>query len=602
MKFRLYCPLAVILAVMLTACNDVLDKKPLDIISNDVVIDDPTLVDAYIASLYAEMTVFKYDQAQYMPQFWPNRGGFQASTCMSDECGRIAWGVYDLTSFKQGGITIHGGLLEYWELPYIIIRRLNELIEMLPNSSNSEAFIESRVAEARFLRAFNYFAMVKRYGGVPLVKKVLQLDAPKEELYPKRNSEQEVYDFIISEINEVEEALKGLPAKYGRATQGAALALKCRAALYAGSIAQFGTIQSQGLLGIPEGDAKSYYQESYNAAKKIESLGIYGLYNEDADKVTNYKNIFLKERNHEMIFAQQYNADTNPWFYGFIYCPKPHGYDKGMEAAPYLETAEWFEYTDGRSGKLDREKIQQGLWSMNDLFGGKDPRFFASMWTNGSSWKGGNVTSHRGLIGGDGVLYENEQDAYQGIAAWGNQHNENNFGSGFGIMKMLDETSNCNMDERDGVDCPIFRYGEVVLNLAEAAFELGKTQEALEAVNQIRERAGIALKTSIDREAIRQERKVELIFETHRYWDVRRWRIAEEVLAFNGGSALRFILDYNSSNFNGNDYNADRKFKLSVLDNYDGRPAIFNAQHYYLPITKVRTEQNTNLEENPGYN
>ncbi|MEG2066246.1 MAG: RagB/SusD family nutrient uptake outer membrane protein, partial [Tannerellaceae bacterium] len=409
-----------------------------------------------------------------------------------------------------------------------------------------------------------------------------------------------VYDFIISEIEAVEGTLPGLPEAFGRATEGAACALKCRAALYAGSIAQFGTVQKGGLVGIPQELANNYYQKAYEAAKKIQSLGKYELYNQDADKTQNFRNVFLKEQNKEMIFVKQFDAVQNSWWYGFLLAPKPHGYNAGMCSNPSLEMVEEFEYTDGKSGKLDREAIQKGLWTMDELFNNKDPRFYASIWTNGAYWKDGYVTSHHGLIDNNGKLLENEQEAYNGIPAWGNQNAWGNFGTGFGILKMLDDNSNANMDEKDGIDCPVFRYAEVLLNLAEAAYELGKTGEALDAINQIRSRAGIIHKTTIDRETIRHERKVELAFEGHRYWDVRRWRIAEDVLS-KQTSGLRYILDYTASDFTNKDYNTARKFKIRVIQNYDARKPLFITEHYYLPITKARTEQNTNLEENPGY-
>lgn len=588
--------LAAFLLVMTTSC-DILDKKPLDMISDDIVWDDPTLVDAYLASQYAGMTVFKMDQPQDAGWGWGYKGSFQFVIDMSDETTQPTWDLASVTGWRTGGLSIGGGLMEYWETPYTINRRLNELIERLPNSTNEPEYIESRMAEARFLRAFNYFSMAKRYGGVPLVTKAIPMDAPAEEMYPSRNTEQEVYDFVISEIDDIEEQLNGLPQDYGRTTQGAALALKCRAALYAGSVAQFGKVEKNGLVGIPQTEAQRYYQAAYDAAKKIQNLGKYALYNEDADKVTNFRNVFLKEANQEMIFAKQFDVAQNSWWWGFLLSPKPHGYNIGMCSNPSLEMVEEFELTDGTSGKLDRKAIQEGLWTMDELFKNKDPRFFASVWTNGTVWKGGNVTYHHGLIDGNGNLLENEADAYEGVEAWGNQNFAGNFGPGFGILKMLDDNSNCNMDEKDGIDCPIFRYGEVLLNLAEASFELGKTNEALEAINEIRERAGIAPKTSIDREAIRHERKVELAFEGHRFWDARRWHIAEEAFSKNP-SGLRFILDYKSSNFNGTNYNTDRKFKIQVIPNFDARTPEFRSEHYYFPITKARTEQNTNLEEN----
>lgn len=577
----------------LTSCiNDVLDKQPLDIISENVVLTDENLVDSYLAEEYLLTYVFRFDATTdpSSSSGWNDRGAHLYITNISDEAGNTAWGVSNPVTYKRGGLTISGGFLEWWDQAYQRIRDLNVLIEELPESGDDPDFIDSRVAEARFLRAFNYFALVKRYGGVPLITKATAIDATEEELYPKRNSEQEIYDFIIDEMDDIEESVKSF-TEYGRVSQGAVLALKCRAALYAGSIAQFGATQLNGLLGIPQTQASDYYQESYDAAKKIISLGKYELYNDDDNKVTNFKNIFLNEGNSEMIFVRPYDVNYNYTFYGFLICPKPHGYDCGMDVAPYLEMAESFEYIDGRPGTLDRDAIQQGLWSMDELWGDKDPRFHASMYTNGTPWKDGLVDWHWGLVGGDGVLYAGEQDAYNGEAAWGTQRVGTNFGSGFGVMKMLDEESDVNFTEWDGIDFPIFRYAEILLNLAEASFELNKTDEALDAINQIRDRAGIARKTSIDRDAIRQERKVELAFEGHRYWDVRRWRIAVDKLS-TPGSSLRYIKDYNTG-----------KYQLIITPDYDGptTPPRFYDRNYYFPITKARTEANPNLVENPGY-
>jgi hypothetical protein len=583
--------IAGLLSLTPSCVDDVLNKKPLDIISEDVVWDDPNMVDAYLARRYSSMFIFRFDQADLTAgEWWGTVFGFLASSTVTDESGNLLWwGGYNAFGYKfHNGLTVNGGLLEWWENAYSIIRQLNMLIEKLPGSSNDPDFIASRVADARFLRAFNYFAMAKRYGGVPLITETLQLDSPEDRLYPVRNSEKEIYDFVIAELDAIEEDIKGL-TQYGRASQGVALALQCRAALYAGSVARYGKVQLDGLLGIPQDQANGYFQKSLDAANKIKALD-YQLYNGDADKVTNFRNAFLKERNSEMIFVEQHDRLKNNWFYDFTICPKPHGYNTGMASPVYLEMVEEFEHTDGTPGTLDRVALQSGLWSMDDLWKDKDPRFFASVWTNGTPWKGGKIDMHRGIIGSDGVLYESEQESYGGVEAWGNQHVSGNFGSGFGVLKMLDEASEANLDGLSGTDCPIFRYGEVLLNLAESAFELGRTAEALDALNQIRDRAGVARKTSIDMEALRHERKVELFFENHRYWDTRRWRIAEDVLS-KPNSGVLFRLDYDT-----------RKYQILVVENYDGNNTPqFDERNYYLPITLGRRGQNPNLVENPGY-
>lgn len=577
----------------LTSCvKDVLDKVPLNIISDNTVWKDPILVDTYLTQIYSEMTVFTLecpgifgDGDLYFPMY--------NVTIESDE----AMGCWIPAFFKFGNLKIQGGLFEWW--PYNIIRKSNEFIERVGTSPLNPSLASLRIAEARFLRAFNYFSMVKRYGGVPLITKMQTLDTPEEELYPVRNKEQEVYDFVISELDAIAYDLpERASTEYGRPSKYTALALKCRAALYAGSIAQFGTVQLDGVVGIPASAADSYYQISYDAAKEIMNSEQYSLYNADADKATNFRNLFLQENNSEVILAKGYNnvsqwASGNGWNYGFFQSPVPQAWGGGNECGAYLEMAEEFEYIDGTSGKLDRTAIQQGLWTTDMLWGNKDPRFFASIYTMNTPWKGKLLDYYKGILLPNGTI---QNDAsYEGVLAQGINWST---GPGFGVLKYLNESTNeafvyCSSDQ----DFIIMRYGEVLLNYAEAAFELGKTEDALDAVNQIRSRAGIATLSAIDRERIRHERKVELAFEGHRYWDVRRWRTGVVDLS-KANTGLHYILDYNSY------ISGTPKFKLKVVENIDGTVAVpaFYPQNYYLPINLARTSNNPKLVENPGYN
>jgi len=596
----------VISLLFLLACQeDILEKEPLDIISDGAVWEDETLIDAYLTQCYAEVSVFTNETPGYTNAWdgdWTNSellaGPFFING-IADEA-MAAWGAYtkgQIQAVKAGGLTINGGFLEWYETPYNTNRSLNKFIIEVSNSALDDSFKKVRIAEARFLRAFNYFSMVKRYGGIPLITEPREINAPEEQLYPTRNSEKEIYDFVISEIDDIARDLPEVASDFGRATKFAALALKSRAALYAASIAQFGTVQLDGLLGIPLDQADVYYNKAYEASKEIVNSDLFELYNVDADKVQNFKNIFLVKRNKEVIFAKQHNEVNglnggNSWNYDFFQCPKPQAWNGGNNDGPYLEMVEEFEYVDGTSGKLDWENFEDGLWSMEELWGNKDPRFFATIYTQDTPWKGGFVDYHNGLILPDGsVLTDGD---YNGVLALGSQGVPGRqFYTGFGVMKYLDETANNNdWVANSKTDYIVFRYAEILLNLAEAAYELNKPNEALDAINQIRSRAGIASISDIDREKIRHERKVELAFEGHRYWDLRRWRIAASVLSDNF-SGLRYILDYET-----------RKYRLQVIPNIDGEVTApqFNEHNYYFPITLARTGKNQNLVENPGYN
>ena len=189
---------AVLSVTFFEAC-DVLDKKPLDNISDATVWNDETLIDADITGAYSQTTVLVNEADNVVSANKSNFFAIYFINNVSDESKSASNFAGNAYRFKFGNLKIQGGLLEYWERPYNIIRVLNELLERLPNTNVSQEFKQKRIAEVRFLRAFNYFAMVKRYGGVPLITKVQHKSDPESELRPARNKEKEVYDFIISE-------------------------------------------------------------------------------------------------------------------------------------------------------------------------------------------------------------------------------------------------------------------------------------------------------------------------------------------------------------------------------------------------------------------
>lgn len=598
MKKILYSLLACM--AFLLSCETVLDKVPLDMITDVTVWDDQGLCDAYLAGQQANMYILTKES--------PTMRGANEWTdhvlidLISDECAEgSGWGDITTGGKKFGNLTETGGLLEWWEDAYKVNRALNIFIEKLQTSTVYEDYKKKRIAEARFLRAYNYFSLVKRYGGVPLITEAQNLNDSYEELYRSRDSEKTIYDFVISECDDIVDDLPAAwpSSDYGRATKDAAMALKCRAALYAGSIAQFGTQQLNGLLGFPSSDAQGYYQKSYDAAKDIMQRDIAKLYNRDpSDKVKNFIDLFLVERNPEAIWVRQFNSTEsefggNGWAVNFFQSPGPNAWGGSGLNNPYLEMADEFENvntgTPGQAAPLDRNVIQQGLWSGPDLFEGKEPRFWASVYGIGKVWQGITWSPYRGLIKPDGTILES--GSYEGTPAIGTPTNWWNR-TGFGVLKYCDESTSISGGRSvSPTDWQIFRYGEVLLNFTEAAYELGKTDEALSAINQIRDRAGVAPLTSLDRDKIRHERKVELAFEGHRYWDLRRWRTAVTMLT-KDFSGLRFQLDYLTG-----------KYKLTVIEKFDGvtRTPIFYERNYYFPITPNRRGNNPNLVENPGY-
>jgi len=596
MKKSIYIFLIIFMMTISSCMKDVLDKVPLDIITENTVWSDASLVNAYLTECYAETYVFSnVGTDNSWDNLWNGDAGpaIAIINSLSDEAKSTWWGY----GYKYGNLKIAGGVMEWWENSYKVIRMLNEFIEKVPTSPLADDIKKQRTAEARFLRAYNYFEMVKRYGGVPLITVAQSPDLPEDELYLPRNKEQEVYDFVLAECEAISKDLPSTGGDISRANKYAALALKCRAALYAGSIAQYGTVQLNGVIGVDASKATGYYQQAYDAAKLIMS-GPYSLFNKyPTDKVKNFKFLFLEKNNSEGIFGKKHDSTNgmgnggNGWAWDFFNCPYPNGWGGGTETGPYLEMAEEFEHIDGSSGKLDRAAIQQGLWTTDQLWANKDPRFFASCYSQNTQWLGKPLDFHKGIILPDGTIQTD--GSYSGVLANGNQ---NINGTGFGCLKYVDE-SHGNLIGLNGdwatsfTDYMVFRYGEVLLNYAEAALALGKTGDALGAVNQIRSRAGIAALVSISQDKYRHERKVELAFEGHRYWDLRRWRTAVTDLS-KPSAGLRYILDYTTG-----------KYKLMVVANIDGTvaPPAFYQQNYYLPITIARTGNNPKLVENPGY-
>lgn len=579
----------ILILIIFSSCEKVLDKAPLDIISDEVVWNDPVLTNAYIVQVYSEMNFLFRDltAAQY------NNDDINILSHLSDEARMGYTWQTTFTKWKPGGLNESGGLLEYWG--YSTIRKMNEFLVKMESSSLSESTKKQMIGQIRFARAFTYFAMVKRYGGVPIITVPQAIDAPEEELFVSRDKELDVYNFIISELDAV---IADLPTSYSTAEVGyptkyAALALKSRAAMYAASIATWGTVQINGLVGIPASEAQRFWQASFDASKSIIESGVFQLYNQTpANKAENFRMLFLDENNQEVIFSKQFtgisgightwdNREFPSQFAGFA----------GSTTGVYLEMVESFENVDGTAGTLDRNNVMSETWDLKDLFVNKDPRFHASVFFEGNSWQGDTIENWRGIIKPDGSIINS--GAYNGIAAQGRNWiaSQGALATGFLVKKYVDETQIRPSGLVSSTDFIIFRFGEILLNYAEAAFELGKTSEALSAINQLRNRAGIVQLTDITREKIRNERKVELAFEGHRYWDLKRWRTAVNAIT-RQFSGISTFYDVNTS-----------KFKIEFDDNVDaGSEATFQERHYYFPINPNRIGNNPNLApDNPGY-
>jgi starch-binding outer membrane protein, SusD/RagB family len=583
MKFKKIIIASLAFVLFLTSCEDSffdLNKEPLDIISESAVFKDKMLADASLAQIY------------HRTQFLIRSNSSPALEMLEEGFGAVArafayWqapAALPLEVIDENGV---GGPMEYWD--YVNIRNANDFIIGMQESEFEADYIQKRVAEARFCRAFMYFEKVKRYGGVPLITEPQSADLPAEELNVARNSEKEIYDFIASEMDAIaavlpEESEPGRVNKYG------ALALKSRAMLYAASVANFGTVQLNGLLGFPAGEAASYYQKCYDASMAIINSGKYTLFNNiPDDPAKNFQHLFVEKGNNtERIFVVVYDPTKG----------KGHSYNQGSipfemrlnwgsNHCPFLNIVEEFEYADGTPGYIDRDLINSDhLFSIDEIFTNRDPRFIATIFFPGSEFQGGVVHFHKRTVK-DGKTITSGTVGDNGWPAAADRRNYIN--TGFLVRKLMDEGEVGPNLETSDEDWMVFRYGEILLNIAEAAFYLNKPGEALNYINMIRERAGMPQRTVVTEDDIRHERTVELVFENHRYWDLKRWRIAKEFL-----HGLRVKgLEYNY-------YYDEDKYDL-VLINGDRSERVFQDRHYYFPISLSRLADNPNLVENPGY-
>ena len=596
------------------ACNDYLDKETFDIITPEQVWQDPALIDGVMVNLYDGLRLNDFN-------YW-NRDAWRLMnpSTMSDE----AQGSFQKDPMFDNGNATYTYEDNLFELKfsdmYKQIRNCNNMLKQLEESTVlTDENKKLLMAEGRFMRAMHYFELVKRYGGVPLITTPQKYSADLlDELKVPRNKEVEIYDFIINECNAIANDLpvtRLSTAKY-RANRGAVLSLCSRAGLYAGSIAKYSSVQLDGIVGIPNSEAKRFFQASYTASEAILNLKVYSLYDKNSDKAKNFCDIFTKTtngENGEYIFQKQFNVAGG----------KGHDWDKrnapfsyraggwGNGVAPTLEMIESYEYTDGNAGTLNLKNIDGTDRRYNtpyELFTGKDPRLFASVYLPGSPCKGSNIEWLRGIIVSDNQRYAatSQPDGGNTVVINGTTYSTSGKDggadagdaskTGFYQKKFWDETLlDVNMGKSE-TPWPVFRLGEIYLNLAEACMELGgKDIEALDAINQIRNRAGIKPLSSVSLQNVRQERKVELAFEGHRFWDMKRWRIADKDVALGGlngfrGSALYPWFDIR-----------DRKYIFEIGKNPPKEIRFFLEKNYYTKINTDDMNSNPKLVQNPGY-
>lgn len=580
---------SVSLAVSIASCND-LDVPPLNIIQDEDVFQSESGITAYIASLYYDLPIedFMFN-AQRGFKVFPNYPGLAAYTGEMLMC----WDgmVYE---------SMTGSQLSAWQ--YGTIRNINYFIQEFPKYKEDfpSAQADTWLGEAYFMRAYNYFAMVKRYGGIPIVEVVQNFpEQGIEELKVPRNKECEVYDFIAKDLDMAISLLPEESPESGRVNKYVAYGLMSRAMLYAGSIAQYGKVRLDGLLGIPASEAKMYYEEAWSAAKQLE--GKYALYQKSVDKYENYCQLFFDGDSPENIFKKHYQYPE--WVHSNDAMTVPFqmrsGAGYGNRFCPTLEFVEMFDDVNGKSDWLDTGSDSEPVRYADrlDIFKNAEPRLRATVIFPGDIFKDEVIDIQAGLYPvypGEKMTSSDANAMYQnksiigksGIGLWE--------GTSTGFIQRKYSNPSLSREE-----CGLglqtnpwieMRYAEILLNRAEAAFALGKKDDALVCINQIRERAGAKAYTQsqLTLKAIQKERRMELAFENHTYWDLRRWRIADTEIDNRQYSGLfpYYVYDEGKYIFK----------KESVGPHY-----VFNTHVYYEMIPADQVAKNNLLVQNPGY-
>lgn len=544
--------LTVFSVLFLSACSEVLEKTPIDSYSDAAVWDDEALVQAFANTAYKDI-----------PFGFQNVNGwrFMPYANMTDEANSRNSASNIQIIVGGNASSAYLGPMDVWTGPdawtyWKPISQANIFLDKIQESSIDEELKNRLSAEMRAVRAYSYFKFISHYGGVPLITSPFSLG---DEFRVPRNTYDEVMDFIVAELDE---AIPVLPLEYeaaeaGRVTKGAAMAIKARALLYAASP-----------LNNPGNDLQKW-QAAADASKAIIDLNQYALHED-------YKELFTESGGYntaEVIWGrpQNINVEVEARVERLLF---PNGWLGFGHSHPLQNLVDDYEMENGK--KIEEEGSG---YDPQEPYVDRDPRFYYTILYDGAPFKERTIETF--TPGG--------QDSPDGFeSAW------NASETGYYIRKFVDESQcGCTSNEA-GSSSPTwiwFRYGEVLLNYAEAMYQLRDEATAREYINMVRSRPGVEMPpVTASGEALWDElvheRRIELVFEEFRFFDVRRWKIATEVLSE----------DRMRMNVHRDPNTGEKTYTVEFF-----QPAKFNEWNYLAPIPQIVIDQNSLIEQNPGY-
>ena len=619
----------VVLLLIATSCEDVLDKKAVDTFNEELVFSDINVVNAYLGKCYDRMGG-NTDAGILGAREDLLVSGTDQTLCIHRPSNYVM--IKGTMSPDQLGFFVNNGYGGYlrWNNLYSNIQDINRILEgidAVPLTAGQEDLKQQMIGEAYFIRAYDYVSLLMVYGGAILQDKPFKLGDDYSSI--QRSSIQETLDFILKDI---QSAIDNLPAsvEQGRANRAAAAALKSRVLLFCASKLTNGgwTVQaSNTLISFPSGSQTSLLQQARDAAKDIidgnyGSFALVGTITDPPSSLTeadiqsyadNYFSIFNQKAgwNSETIWGIQFplsggNVNNANLWYG------PNGYHNWGNNNPTEPMVRSFEMADGskfqwdkyNSGNLDLRTATAAELTADperNPYAGREPRFYASVLYDGAPWQArpsdaaGLEPENKIQTGyyyantGDADQYKSGIDTRQGlIEAW------NGTKTGYYIRKLLDPNT-AGQYYRNTNTWVEFRYAEILMNYAEACIELGGAdlQNGMNAMNMVRNRAGLPDRVTTDqaiaREYLRHERNIEFFAEGHRFYDMRRWMIAEEI-----------IQDVHQMKVKHYD-NGYTEWLYDKGTNADAR-SFTDKKFYWVPISRDEMNKAPQLQQNPGYN
>nr|WP_250775157.1 RagB/SusD family nutrient uptake outer membrane protein [Dyadobacter sp. MSC1_007] len=568
------------------ACEPNLDYANTSAINPDNVWNDEKLISAFLSDIHGNM----------LPG-WPVNGD------ATDE-GMNAPG--SMSSYLRGIISVAS---TGQNLSYTNIDKINFLLDRLPTVSStvvSEEKKKQMAGQALFWRAWDYFGKVSTFGGVPLILKP-QDPLNREALFVPRNKTSECITQIIADLDL---AIASLPdqwdnANYGRIDKGAAMAFKGKVLLWYASP-----------LFNPTGDV-ARWQKAYDANKAAVDF----LKSQGKGLLSTYGQIWKQERNKEVIMVNQFSYPDHPFNQAGIR-PQPLTKDAANNNQPVLSLLNAYPKKDGSPMQFDVAKLASdpayNEQYLTDFVTNRDDRFYATIFTGGTPyptpdlpagtkyWSAWRKIADAASPGG--VKYLSLAADQMGVTIGAGV-------SGFFAIKGLDNTLIKTLIGNAATDWVEIRFAEVLMNYGEAANEVGKSEEALQVLKDIRARAGIIPGTSGKygitaatqaemREAYMAERFVEFAFENKRWGDLRRWKRFDVINKLGFRHGIYFVLK-DGQKIDWTDDLSDpavrKKFTAVYIDNLDGDPQFkFNLDlnHWFYPISQPNLDASAPLKQN----